>query len=268
MEKMKVCLLLLALACALPIGAKPCDSTDVSTSSNIIHTQWYSHTEQLSRRVDIYIPRGYCSDDTLPALYLIHGINGYEGSWEEKGSATDTLEKLIADGRCQPMMLVMPDCNKWPYKERPDHKGNLWRCLMRYHRLSHEHEIEHAISDLMDMMDTTYHVSTCAIAGLSDGARMAANVANVRPDRICAVGLFSPVLHREQLPDTTGITPRVRSSLCPYHVYVGTKDIFSGNGRRYYKRLCRRNDQARLVELPENHTWRMWRQCLSDFLMQ
>ena len=127
MEKMKVCLWLLALWCCLSASAGVSDSTDVSTSSNIIHTRWYSHTEQLSRRVDIYIPRGYCSDDTLPALYLIHGINGYEGSWEEKGSATDTLEKLIADGRCQPMMLVMPDCNKWPYKERPDHKGNLWR---------------------------------------------------------------------------------------------------------------------------------------------
>lgn len=166
------------------------------------------------------------------------------------------------------MMLVMPDCNKWPYKERPDHKGNLWRCIMRYPRLSREHEIEHAISDLMNMMDTTYHISSCAIAGLSDGARIAANVANVRPDRLCAVGLFSPVLHNDQLPDTTALTPSLRSPLCSYHIYVGTKDIFSGNGKRYYQRLRRRSDRVRYVEMREGHTWRMWRRCLSDFLAQ
>ena len=45
----------------------------------------------------------------------------------------------------------------------------------------------------MTMIDTTYQVTDlCAVAGLSDGARIAANIANTRPDRIRTVGLFSP----------------------------------------------------------------------------
>ena len=223
--------------------------------------------ENIDRRVDIYTPSSLPvreeSGEGLPVLILIHGINGYEASWADKGGAIDTLETMLAQGRCQPMMLVMPDCNKWPFKERPVKHGNLWKCLVRYPRLSREHEIERAVSDLIDMLDTTYHTSRYSIAGLSDGARIAANVANIRPDRIGAVGLFSPVVHRDQLPDTTDVT--LLDTRC-YSVYVGKKDIFGANGKRYYRRLRKREEQVRYVEFPENHTWRMWRRCLSDFL--
>ena len=88
--------------------------------------------------MDIYVPE---AQEPLPVLYLFHGINGYEGSWQDQGGAVDTLRKMIAEGRCEPMILVMPDCNKWPFKERPVSHGNLWKCLMHYGRLSREHEL-------------------------------------------------------------------------------------------------------------------------------
>lgn len=211
------------------------------------------------RRVDIYLPAAYRScPQPMPALYLIHGINGYEGSWQDKGNAVDTLEAMIAEGRCEPMILIMPDCNKWPFKQRPVKHGNLWKCLLRYQRLSHEHEIEHALSDLMNMIDTTYCVlPECAFAGLSDGARMAANVANIRPERIRAVGLFSPVLHKDQLP---------RDSTQTYFIYVGKDDIFAGYGKRFHKRMDKAGYPHEYIRLRGNHNWRMWRMCLSDFL--
>ena len=196
----------LLLLCFLPLNARPSDSIDISPE--IIHTQWFSHNEQIYRRVDIYVPsmsniQCPISNNKYPVLYLLHGINGYEGSWQDKGFAIDTLQSLIASGRCQPMILVMPDCNKWPFKKRPVDHGNLWKCVLRYSRLSREHQLEEAISDLIDMIDTTYCVSGCAVAGLSDGGRISANVANRRPDRIRAVGLFSPVLHKDQMPKYT-----------------------------------------------------------------
>ena len=209
--------------------------------------------------MDIYIPKE-CqqrSEDTYQVLYLLHGINGYEGSWQEKGNAIDTLEALIASGRCQPMLLVMPDCNKWPFKKRPVDHGNLWKCVTHYGKLSREHEIEYAISDLIDMIDTTYHVSSCAIAGLSDGARMAANVANKRPDRIQSVGLFSPVLRKDQLP---------KDSAKNYFIYVGQNDMFFMSGERFHRRLNKINYPHQWIVLPGYHNWQMWRRCLSDFL--
>lgn len=190
----------------------------------------------------------------------MHGINGYEGSWQDMGFAVDTLNKLISEGRCKPVILVMPDCNKWPFKERPTHHGNLWKCLIHYGRLSREHELEHAISDLMDMIDTTYTVSNvCAIAGLSDGARMAANVAKTRPDRIRAVGLFSPVLHKDQLP---------KDSTQMFSIYVGKDDVFFLSGERFHRRLRRAGYPHEFVVLNGSHNWRVWRQCLSLFLAE
>ena len=190
-------------------------------------------------------------------LYLIHGINGYEGSWQEKGNAIDTLASKISQGLCQPMILVMPDCNKWPYKVHPGGK-NLCRYLFRYPRVSREHEIEYSISELMALVDTTYAVSSyCVIAGLSDGARIAANVANLRSDCIGTVGLFSPVLHKEQLP---------KDSTQTYYIYVGSKDIFGASGKRFHRRMTKENYPHHFITLPGNHDWKMWRLCLSDFL--
>ena len=193
----------------------------------------------------------------FPVLYLIHGINGYEGSWLERGHALDTLAKKMTQGLCPPMILVMPDCNKWPYKVHPGGK-NLCRYLFRYSRVSREHEIEYSISELMTMVDTTYDVSSsCSIAGLSDGARIAANVANLRPDCIHTVGLFSPVLHKDQLPVDSTQT---------YYIYVGTKDVFKASGKRFHHRMKRAGYSHQFIALKGSHNWRMWQACLSDFL--
>lgn len=165
----------------------------------------------------------------------------------------------MEEGRCKPMMLVMPDCNKWPLKQRPTHHNNLWKCLFHYPKLSREHEIEYAISDLMDMIDSTYRVSSAAILGLSDGARMAANVANIRPDRIQSVGLFSPVLHKDQLPkDTTQ----------NYAIYVGKSDIFYSSGKRFHNRMKKAGFRHQFIQMRGSHNWRMWQNCLAKFMEQ
>lgn len=228
-------------------------SDSINIPHKIIHSAWFCDHETLFRRVDIYAPQ---TDEPLPVLYLIHGINGYEGSWQEKGHAIDTLEALIASGMCQPMIIVMPDCNKWPYKPHPGH-GNLWKSIWRYPRISREHEIELSISELMDWIDTTYCVSYCMIAGLSDGARIAANVANLRPDCIEKVGLFSPVLHKDQTPKHATQT---------FYIYVGKNDIFYTNGSRFHKRLNKTGCKHEKIVMKGNHNWKMWRNCLSDFL--
>lgn len=170
----------------------------------------------------------------------------------------DTFAKMIAEGRCEPMLLVMPDCNKWPFKERPVRHGNKWKCVTHYGKLSREHELEYAVSDLMDKIDTTYNViDKCFIAGLSDGARIAANVANTRPDKIRTVGLFSPVIHKGQLP---------KDSTQQFVIYVGKNDIFKANGKRFHRRMTKAGYPHQYIERKGGHTWRMWQDCLSDFL--
>lgn len=218
----------------------------------------------MERRVDIYVPFEITNDTSssfnasYPVLYLIHGINGYEGSWTELGHAAELLEEAIAAGRCRPMILVMPDCNKWPYKERPCHK-KLWKSILRYPRISREHDLERAVSDLIDMIDSTYSVSSCAVAGLSDGARIAANIANYRPDRVKEVGLFCPVVYKAQLPKDTGLH---------YSIYIGKQDFLRPNGKRFHRRMNKRNFPHRYIELDGKHNWSTWQECFRLFIRQ
>lgn len=223
----------------------------------VIHTSWYSSKEKLRRRVNIYLPAGYetHTEHTYPILYLIHGINGYEGSWSERGRAINIMENLVAQGECEPMILIMPDVNIGVHEDRPSHH-TLWNNVFNYPRLCHDHDIEKALIELIQLVDTTYRVSDIRlIAGMSDGARMAANTANALPGYFTAVGMFSPVVHKEQLPKDSAY----------YSIYVGKSDMFYLNGKRFHKRMVKNETAHRYIETIGGHYWRNWRHYLADF---
>lgn len=243
----------------------------------LVRTLWYSKEENLNRRVNIYLPAAYYSapSEHFPVLYLLHGINGYEGSWAERGRAIHIMENLIEAGKAEPMIIVMPDNNARPHEDRPSHH-TLFNNIMHYVSLQHDHRIEHSIGDLMLLIDSTYRVSDeLYIAGLSDGARMAANIVNEHPNKFSAVGMFSPVVHKQQLPCDT-------CQNIGYYIYVGKSDMFRNNGKKFSKRLLKRIEQSQqnntgtttpadsitcyYTESIGGHNWRHWRFCLADFI--
>lgn len=65
------------------------------------------------RRMTIYLPAGYSSNKNkrYPVLYLLHGSGGDEDAWADGGRAVQILDNLIAEGRCKPMIVVMPNGN-------------------------------------------------------------------------------------------------------------------------------------------------------------
>jgi len=224
---------------------------------SLIRTCWRSSAEDLCRRVNIYLPAGY-GDHHYPVLYLIHGINGYEGSWIERGRAIQILENLVAEGKCEPMILVMPDVNFGVHEDRPSHH-TLWNNVFNYPRLCHDHDIEKALVELTAFVDSTFRVSDKHyIAGLSDGARMAANTANLLPGYFSTVGMFSPVVHKDQLP----------KDQVTYYVYTGKKDMFHNNAKRFNRRLTKAQATHEYTETIGGHTWRNWRLYLSDFMIK
>ena len=56
----------------------------------------------------IYFPPGYSADREYPVLYLLHGIGGNETHWTTPGLADAILDNLIAQGKAEPMLVVMP----------------------------------------------------------------------------------------------------------------------------------------------------------------
>jgi esterase/lipase superfamily enzyme len=72
------------------------------------------------------------------------------------------------------------------------------------------------------------------------------------------VGLFSPVLHKEQVPSDTTIQ---------YTIITGQVDIFFASGDRFRRRLKRAHCPHQLIALEKGgHNWRTWRTCFPMFL--
>jgi S-formylglutathione hydrolase FrmB len=67
------------------------------------------------RRVPVYLPPGYETSSTrYPSVYVLTGFTGRgtmllnDAAWEE--TLPQRMDRLIAEGKVRPMILVMPDC--------------------------------------------------------------------------------------------------------------------------------------------------------------
>ncbi len=61
------------------------------------------------REMYIYTPPGYEKDTSLyPVFYLLHGGGETDSSWSTVGRTGDILDNLIAAGKANPMIIVMP----------------------------------------------------------------------------------------------------------------------------------------------------------------
>ena len=61
------------------------------------------------RRLTVYTPPGYSKEKKYPVLYLLHGAGDDETGWIQKGAANVILDNLYADGKAEPMIVVMPN---------------------------------------------------------------------------------------------------------------------------------------------------------------
>ena len=73
---------------------------------------WYdSPTLGQQRRMTVYLPAAYDGKKAFPVMYLLHGHGGDETAWGDLGRASQIMDNLIAEGKCVPMIVVMPNGN-------------------------------------------------------------------------------------------------------------------------------------------------------------
>ena len=85
---------------------------DINNLFSVSKTWYESPTAGLTRRLTVYTPAGYeTSGKEYPVLYLLHGIGGDENAWSELGRAAQILDNLIAQGKAEPMLVVMTNGN-------------------------------------------------------------------------------------------------------------------------------------------------------------
>ena len=213
-----------------------------------------------TRRILLYLPPDYDrNEQPYPVLYLLHGINGYEKAWQDKGRAVQQVDKLIRQEKIVPMVVVMPDVNPRKLIGQKETIG-MMRNLLHYPCWFHR-DFERVFPQMDSLLSIRYRISPDrdlrAVAGLSAGAMQSCNLANVAENRFRYVGLFSPVVHRKQLPND-------QSTL--YWIGSGEADIFHSQSRKFVKKIKNKQTSFVYYNTSGGHTWRNWRRYMSEFL--
>ena len=166
-----------------------------------VRAVWYSSpTLGMKRRMMIYLPAGYEeSRQKFPVLYLLHGSGGDETVWLEQGRTAQILDNLIAEGKAEPMIVVMPNGNvdeQAAAGMTPD--NNVQPTFA--HKKWMEGTFEQSFNDIMTWVDNNYRTRPAkryrAIAGLSMGGYHSLYISANQPEDFNYVGLFSAAISR------------------------------------------------------------------------
>ena len=184
----------------------PGDPGSLYQDQNVRHGQvtalwYYSHFDPSiqQRRLKVYLPYAYLADTTLrlPVLYLLHGTGGDEDSWCDMGRLAQIMDNLIAQGRCAPMIVVMPN-GTVEQDAAPGSSRNKYSQVEQSNRISWsgktETEIVRVIIPFIDRnLRTIPDKNHRAIAGLSQGGLHTIGITANHADKFDYVGLFSPL---------------------------------------------------------------------------
>ena len=164
---------------------------------------WYeSPTAGLTRRLTVYTPAGYeTSGKEYPVLYLLHGIGGDENAWSELGRAAQIMDNLIAQGKAEPMLVVMTNGNI-SEEACPGETSNGFLVPTMMLPKTMEGSFETAFPDVVKFIEKTYRVKKDkahrAIAGLSMGGFHSLFISINNPDLFDYIGLFSAAVDQQQ----------------------------------------------------------------------
>jgi enterochelin esterase-like enzyme len=147
----------------------------------------------------VWLPPGYGDDDkgTYPTLYLLHGVGGPAGSGVEEWlgyALTEDLDRLLALGLIEPMLVVLPSGAQGYWMNHAD-GGPQWA--------------DFVAADLVAHVDATFRTDPRrekrAVGGLSMGRHGALQLALNFPEVFAVAGAHSPTIRPfEATPDFFG----------------------------------------------------------------
>jgi enterochelin esterase-like enzyme len=250
-------------------------------------TTWFPSTElKAVRRMFVYTPPGYEGGTaSYPVLYLLHGSGGDEEAWPTMGIANVILDNLIAQGKAKPMIVVMPNAYAGEYasldlagpRTAPPPGVGAGGTVPR-----HDADRQAIIGDVIPFVEKHYRTlpgrENRAIAGLSMGSTVAANVGLPRLDVFASVGLLSSGQFRgtaggpppgvallEQIsPGFLADPAATNSKLRLFFFSCGDEDARLPYLKKVEEELRSRGINLTFKIYPGEHEWRVWRHSLAD----
>jgi len=237
---------------------------------------WYNSPGlKTSRRITIYTPPGYeSSRSSYPVLYLLHGAGGDEEAWGELGRVSQIMDNLIAQGKVEPMIVVMPNGNvsqqaapgegkRGYYKPRFMEAGTM------------DGTFEATFLDIVKFVEDNFRVKAKkknrAVAGLSMGGFHSLHISRYYPNTFDYVGLFSPAILPNQsasevyLNVDVTLTTQMENGYELYWIGIGKEDFLYNNVVKYKEKLDAMGMPNTYRESEGGHIWKNWRIYLSEF---
>lgn len=239
---------------------------------------WYnSETLGLQRRLSIYTPAGYeASNKRYPVFYLLHGMGGDENAWLELGRTSQILDNLIAQGKAEPMIVVMTNGNA-ALEAAPGESSlgfapptiNLPKTM--------EGSFETAFPEVVSFVDKHYRTirkkDARAIAGLSMGGYHSLHISKQYPDKFGYIGLFSAAITSDRGGDSpiykdTDAKLKKQFAMNPklYWIAIGKTDFLYQANTEYRKLLDEKGYPYTYYESEDGHIWKNWRIYLTEFV--
>lgn len=238
---------------------------------------WYnSPTLGMDRRLTVYTPAGYEEGkDSYPVFYLLHGMGGDENAWSELGRAAQILDNLIAQGKAEPMIVVMTNGNA-ALQAAPGESSLGFTAPTMNLPKTMEGSFETAFPDVVKFIDKNYRTKADkkhrAIAGLSMGGFHSLHISKQYPDMFDYVGLFSAAIMPDQKvssPIYENFDAKLKTQFdkkpALYYIAIGDKDFLYPANTQFRQMLDQKGYKYTYLETPDGHIWKNWRIYLTDF---
>lgn len=252
-------------------GAKTFQSND--TPHGNVSKVWYQSPSLDSyRRLYVYTPPGYeSSEKDYPVLYLLHGAGGDEDAWTALGRANYILDNLIAEGKAEPMLVVMTNGNAWQTSTLTNKSGIGAITRENYAQFQGKFE-KSLVEDVVPYIEKNYRVIASkegrALAGLSMGGGHTITASTQYPGTFNYIGVFSSGIF-DPNADMDALEKKFlalkESGVSKYWVGCGVDDFVMESNKRLLSMLDKTGFEHEYYESEGGHTWANWRDYLSIF---
>ncbi len=216
-----------------------------------------------TRRAIIYTPPGYPQKGKYPVLYLLHGIGGDEKEWLKGGSPEIVLDNLFADGKINPMIVVMPNGRAMKDDRAV---GNIMDPEKVRAFADFEKDL---LRDLIPAVEKNYPVYTDrdhrAIAGLSMGGGQSLNFGLGNLDMFAWIGAFSAAPNtktpQELVPDPSAAKQKIKL----LWISCGASDRLLSFSKRIHEYLQQHAVPHIYYIEPGQHDFKVWKNGLYMF---
>jgi enterochelin esterase-like enzyme len=222
------------------------------------------HSAALGRVRDlvVYTPPGYegSVERRYPVLVLQHGMGDNHATWTVHGKAHWILDNLIAEGRAEPMVVVMLDGHAVAPGSGAGALGSNTDAFER-----------DLLEQALPFVEARYRVvrepARRGIVGLSMGGGQSLTIGLRHADRFGWVGGFSSAPpSKEAVGEALAAAERTNERLRLLWIACGRDDFLLERNRQFVGLLEEQKVRHEWHLTDGDHSWPVWRVYLGEFL--